>query len=281
MLDPTVAIQLDNHKGALLLKLHCLVILLLFQTTLCYAQSDDSQQGAEESAGRFLLDLSYTATDSFEGNIDIYSPGFTWLIRPDVRVGVATSYVHFSPSNAIELQIDDISSHQGLSDTVFFVQYDWRERLSASPWVPDNVGINFSILAPTGNAENFLGGDTWAGSVSVSWPVTFKESWLLNPFVSYNFSFNEGPLSEHLNITEAGFGIVKLFPSKFWIGYTPSVWFNFDDNDWNYDSHFTAGKMFSTGMGIGLDWGRTKRHSSIDARDDRALLFNFYYQFGQ
>jgi hypothetical protein len=264
-----------------LLKLHCLITLLLFQSTLCYAQSDHNEHEAGENAGRFLLDLSYSTTNSFEGNIDVYWSGFTWLIRPDLRAGVSTSYAHFSPSKATELQIEDVSSQQGLSDSVFFLQYDWQELLSASPWIPDNVGINISILAPTGDAENFLGGDTWAGSLSASWPMVPNESWLLNPFISYNFSFSEGPLAEHVNVAETGFGIVKVFPLKFWISYTPSVWLNFDDNDWNYDYHVTVGKMFFTGIGIGLDWGRTKRHSRIDARDDRTLLLNFYYQFGR
>jgi hypothetical protein len=255
-----------------------LILSALFQCAICSAQVDDDK--AEKQAGRFLLDLSYTTTDSFEGVIDVFNPGFTWLIRPYLRVGVATTYVYFNPSKELEMVIENTSSHQGLGDSIFYVQYDWEDRLTASPWVPDNVGTVLSVLAPTGKARDFLSLDTWIASVSTSWPMIFTDSWLLNPAISYNFSFNEGPLSEPLHVAEVGLGIVRIFPGEFWIGFTPSAWYDFDDDEWNYDSHFTIGKMFSTGMGIGLDYGRTSRHSGVAARDDRNWLLNFYYQFG-
>ena len=260
---------------------HLIVILVLVQCAVCSAQSDDGEDQAEQAPGRFLLDLSYTTTDSFEGVIDVFSPGFTWLVRPDLRVGMSTTLVFFSPSDEAEMYIEDISSHHGLGDSVFYLQYDWGDRLTASPWVPDNLGTVVSVLAPTGEAENFLSADTWAAGLSTSWPIFIEKRWLLNPAIAYLFSFNEGPLAESLNVAEVGLGIVRLFPSDFWISFTPTAWYDFDDNGWNYDSHLTVGKMFSTGMGISLDYGRTTRHSSISARDDRNVLINFYYQFGQ
>ena len=258
-----------------------IVLLVLVQCAICSAQSDDGEDQAEQAPGRFLLDLSYARTDSFEGVIDVFAPGFTWLIRPDLRVGISTTFVYFDPSDEAEFDNETISSHHGLGDSIFYLQYDWGNRLTASPWIPDNVGTVVSVQAPTGTAKDFLGSDTWAASLSTSWPIMFKKRWLLNPAIAYLFSFNEGPLAEHLNVAEVGLGIVRLFPAQFWISFTPTAWYDFDDNDLNYDGHFTVGKMFSNGMGIGLDYGRTTRHSIIPGRDDRNVMFNFYYQFGQ
>ena len=260
---------------------HLIVLLVLVQCAICSAQSDDTDDQAEQAPGRFLLDLSYTSTDSVEGVIDVFLPGFTWLIRPDLRVGGTMTYVFFDPSVKAELNIETISSNHGLGDSTFYLQYDWGERLTASPWIPDNVGTVVTVLAPTGKAQDYLGSDTWAASLSTSWPILIKKKWLLNPAIAYLFSFNEGPLAENLNVAEVGLGIVRLFPSKFWISYTPSAWYDFDDKGWNYDSHIAVGKMFSNGMGIGLDYGRTTRHTFIPGRDDRNILINFFYQFGQ
>ena len=267
-------------KTTVRFQLRLIVVLQLVLSATCLAQSGDGQDKGQEDPGHYLLDLSYTDTSSFEGTTDVFSLGFTWLVRPDLRVGATTTYVAFNPNIIPELNLDGGPSNHGLGDSIFFVQYDWEDRLTASPWIPDDLGLSLSVLAPTGNAENFLGADAWGASIAISWPIVIEGGWLLNPGINYNFSFNEGPLAEHVNVGEAGINIVKVFPSKFWISYTPSVWYDFDVNTWNFDSHLTIGKMFSTGMGIGLDYGRLERHSRIRARDDRSLVLNFYFQFG-
>jgi len=258
-------------------------IIILIQIILsdaCLAQSGDSDDGAEKSDGRFLLDLSFTSTDSLEGTIDTVNPGFTWLVRPDIRVGVNTTYVTFTPDSSTQPDLEGQSSSRGPGDSVVFLQYDWQERLTASPWIPDNVGTSLTVLAPTGDARKSLGADTWAANLAVSWPIEFKGGLLVNPVISYEFTFNEGPLADPTNLAEAGVGIIKLFPSKFWVGYTPLYWYDFDINTWNFDSHITVGKMFPNGIGIGLDYGRLARHFIPNARDDNTFLFNLYYQFG-
>ena len=205
MLDQSVAKHRSASMISTIKSLSRLIILLaLGQCAICYAQTDAGEDQAEQSPGRYLLDLSYSTTDSIDGNIDVFSPGFTWLVRPYLRVGASTTFLYFSPSDDIEMKIEGIGSHRGLGDSVFYLQYDWQDRLTASPWVPDNAGTVVSVQVPTGKAEDFLGGDTWAAGLSTSWPILIEKSWLLNPAIAY---------------------------------------------------------MFSNGMGIGLDYGRTKRHS--------------------
>lgn len=256
-------------------------LLCIFLMCLCAngaAQTDDQEEN-EDKLGPFLLDLSVTRIDTVEGIAEVFLPGFTWLARPDIRVGASTSFVSFDPSEETELELGKGDSYHGIGDSILFLQYDWQERLTASPWIPDKLGTTVSLLIPTGNAKKFLGEDTWAASISGSRPVTIESKWLINPFIAYNFSFNEGPSALHWNIGEVGLGIVRLFPSSFWIGYTPTLWYDFSNDNWNFDGHITVGKMFSNGMGIGLDYGVTERHFWLEGRNDRNFLVNFYYQF--
>ncbi len=83
-----------------------IVVLQLIFSTTCPAQSGDGQDKGQEDPGHYLLDLSYTDTSSFEGTIDVFSLGFTWLVRPDLRVGATTTYVTFNPN------IVDMSGHE-------------------------------------------------------------------------------------------------------------------------------------------------------------------------
>jgi hypothetical protein len=256
-------------------KFPLLVLLQLILCTTCLAQTDTGEDAAEPEEGRFLLDLNYTAVDSKEGKTDLLTPGFSWLISPSLRAKVSTDLGFFNPAE----NESGITSSRGMGDTIFSVQYDWQERLTVSPWVPDNIGTSFSILIPTGDAKNFLGMDTWGGSIAFSWPITIEREWLLNPVINYNFTFAEGKLADPTHVGEVGIGVVRLFPRQFWISYTPSLWYDLDFHTWNYDSHITVGKMFSNGMGIGLDYGSLARHFLPGLRDDRSILVNFYYQF--
>jgi hypothetical protein len=273
----------SNHlRGkAGLFRYGLLILLQLALSASCLAQSTDHQDKNENEDGRFLLDLNYSDTVAIEGVTDIFGAGLTWLIRPYLRVGADTSFVDFTPATSSKLASNDQQSARGLGDSTFFIQYDWQERLTASPWIPDNVGTSLAVLVPTGNARESLGGDTWAASVAVSWPVVIKGGWLINPAINYNFTFNEGPLADHISVAEASLGIVKLFPASFWIGITPSYWYDLDLKTWNFDGHFTIGKMFSNGLGVGLDYGQLARHYKPHATDDKSLLLNLFFQFGR
>jgi hypothetical protein len=237
-------------------------------------------RNAAEGEGRFLLNFNYTDIDSQEGVTSVLSSGFTWLINPSLRLGASIDLARFNPDNDPASDVGEAPSTRGLGDSTFSLQYDWQERLTASPWVPDDVGTSVAILVPTGDAKKALGGDTWAASIAVSRPILIKGEWLVNPVINYNFTFNEGELADHIKVAEVGVGLVKLFPSRVWIAYTPSYWYDFDFHTWNFDSHLTIGKMFSTGIGMGLDYGTLARHFKPEFRDDRTLLINLYYQFG-
>lgn len=258
------------------------VVLLLFCLPgLCEAQTNSADSENEGTNGPYLLELGYTQTNAKEGNIDVFTPGFTWLVSPNIRVGATTSFLNVKPKDNRVKVGDDPSSSHGLGDSVVFIQYDWDERLTASPWIPNNLGMNLSVLAPTGNARNSLSTDTWAARLSVSWPIISNDEWLLNPLISYTGSFAGGELAQELEFLDFGMGAVRLFPRKFWVGFTPVYWYDFTVNRWNFDYHLVVGKMFSNGMGIGLNYGNLVQQSGIRTQYDTSVLLDFYYQFGQ
>ena len=264
-------------------KLDHYVLTILLQITLsasCLAQVSNDDDETDNSEGRYLLDFSYIEVSSKEGATDILTTGFTWLVHPSLRVSASTDLVRFNPDTALQSDNAETLTSSGLGDSVLSLQYDWQERLTVSPWVPDNLGTSLSILLPTGDAKKALGQDTWAGSIAFSWPILIKDAWLINPVINYNFTFNEGELADHVHVAEIGVGLVRLFPLKFWVGITPSYWYDLDLHTWNFDGHITVGKMFSNGIGVGVDYGRLSRHFKPSLSDDRSLLFNFYYQFG-
>jgi len=256
-----------------------IALLQLVISKNCLAQASDKDAKDERIDGRFLLDLGITSSNTAEGTADLFTPGFTWLLSRDLRAGMSTTHMQFDHKPGLGLE--DSSTSRGLGDSMFFVQYDWGERLTASPWIPDDAGMNFTLLVPTGNAEKFFSNDTWGVGMSISWPIVTKSGWLLNPVVRYNYSFKGGPLAEEVNALDMGLGIVKIFPSKFWIGYTPILWYDFEEDQFNFDDHYTLGKMFSNGMGVGLDYGVVARESRLLSKYDNNLLLNFYYQFGK
>ena len=257
-----------------------IILLQIMLSATCQAQTGSADETAEESQGHYLLDFSYTEINSEEGVTSVLSSGFSWLVNPSFRLGASMDLARFDPDDDLNSNADGVPTTRGPGDSTFSVQYDWQERLTASPWVPDDMGTSLAVLVPTGDAEDALGGDTWAASIAVSWPILIEGGWLVNPVINYNFTFNEGELADHIKVGEVGVSLVKLFPSRFWIAYTPSYWYDFDFHTWNFDSHLTIGKMFTTGMGMSLDYGTLARHFKPEIRDDRTLLINFYYQFG-
>jgi len=274
-------LNLEKHPRKATLRWNPILVawLIFGYTSGCFGQSEEKNISDESLERRFLFELSYTDTDTFEGIVDVFAPGFTWLVGPDLRVGGVMSYVSFEPSR--ELQPFNESKTTGLGDSIFFIQYDWGSRLTAKPWIPDNAGANLTILAPTGEPNGVLSSDLWGVGMSISWPLTYEPGWLVNPLVSYSFSFSEGPGAEPFKVFEIAVGLVKVFPSRFWIGYTPVYWLDLDDNSSNYDDFLTIGKMFKNGMGVGLEYGVITRQSRLFAKYDKSFLLNFYYQFGE
>jgi len=268
---PGIAIRCLSVAGA--------VGLLLTSAAACADEEDQATLERYVPHGPHRFDLSYTHIDTVVGNVDLILFGYTGAFRPDMRIGVTGGVTRFrapaNPSVGIDENIDEL----GFSDTIVSFQYDPTARITASPWVPDTVGINASVIAPTGDSDKGLGGDFWLGSVGAGWLVdTFSHLWLV-PAMGYETTFAEGDLAVPTEGVYVSCDIIWVFPFGGWIGYSPSLGREFEADEWVDGHTLTMGKLWSGGFGLSLELGKNDRISRVPARDDRNWLANFYYQF--
>ena len=106
-----------------------LTLIQFFLSSLCAAQTGTSNNDDERADGRYLLDLTYTAINNSGADIDVFAPGFTWLVSKEVRLGVSTTYLKIDPGN----KPTGGETSRGLGDSLVSFQYDWDKRLSTNP----------------------------------------------------------------------------------------------------------------------------------------------------
>lgn len=246
------------------------------------AHADEEDQATLERyvpRGAHRFDLSYTHVDTILGNVDLMLFGYTGAFRPDMRVGVTGGVSRFNAPANPSIGFDENVVEFGLSDTLVNFQYDPTARITSSPWIPDTVGINASVIAPTGDADKGLGGDFWLGTIGAGWLVdTISHLWLV-PAFEYESTFAEGDAAVPTHGAYVSCNINWVFPFGGWIGYSPSIGREFETDEWVEGHTLTLGKLWSSGFGVSLDLGKNERISRIPARDDRNWLANLYYQF--
>jgi hypothetical protein len=232
-------------------------------------------------SGRHRIDMSYTRYDSFLGDVYLFLPSYTFAPRGNLRVNVTGSLVSNDISANPNLGIPEAINDKGIGDTTFGVQYDPSQRLTASPWVPDTVGLNASVRAPTGNADKGLGSDTWFASVGAGWPIDSASHLWLVPAFGYDFTFAEGPLVAEINQPYVSMDLVWVFQFGGWVGATPKIGYEFEDNEGVDEFVIEVGKMFKNGFGLSVNYGSIEQIDPTARRDDDSWLINIYYQFGR
>jgi hypothetical protein len=234
---------------------------------------------AHSEEGKHRLDLSFTSWDGAEGDIYTALPGYTLTLKNTIRVGVSTSITKTS-FDKLPDQPEESSSSSGLGDTSLFIQYDPSRRITPNPWIPDNIGLNATLIAPTGDAEEGLGGDQWLLNLGLGWAYNVFKQIYLAPSFAYETSFSDGSLAIPVEAAIFSVGIIWVTDNGFWIGYTPYLERDLEYNQWYDDHTLVMGKMWPNGFGVGIAYGRADRVDTGSVRDDYAGFLNFYYQFG-
>jgi hypothetical protein len=135
------------------------------------------------------------------------------------------------------------------------------------------------VTAPTGNADASLGIDTWQLEIGFGAPIFLTEAIVLLPSGYYHTNFLEE--IPQLNNEEVGgtLGLYFLLGERFWIGYEPTVAYNTTLDSWATDHKLIVGKLFRSGIGLGLEAYRRERLDPLALRDDYIWQFNLYYVF--
>ena len=246
------------------------------------AQEDDEGAGDDIAAGKHRLDLTYLDLETFDTN-QIYNVvlfGYTRTFNSDMRAGIRTGIAFIQDRPSPDSPSTQTINEVGPSDTVLTFQYDFSQRLTASPWVPNTLGLNAQLNIPTGDEEEGLGLDTWLLSFGAGWGVNLVKGFWLQPAIGYEFTFSEGDLAVPSRRAYATVPLIWISPSGFWIGYAPTLAYEREDHKWLHDRGLTVGKMFRNGLGLSLDYGSLDRVGPVPAPDDAQLVLNLYYQFG-
>jgi hypothetical protein len=227
--------------------------------------------------GPHRFDLSYSRVDAIDADADVFLLGYTRAVGSNVLVGVNGGVARLTapadPAAGRNQELDKL----GLTDTLVTFQFDPSQRLTASPWVPDTVGLSASLLAPTGDAD--ASGDFWFGSIGAGWLVdTISHLWLV-PAIGYESTFAEGDLAVATEGVYVSCDITWVFPLGVWIGYSPSLGRELEADEW-VDAHtLTVGKLWQKGFGLSFEVGKNDRISRIPTQDDETWFVNLYYQF--
>jgi hypothetical protein len=231
--------------------------------------------------GRHRVDVSYTRYEASVGDVEQFLAAYVWAPRRDIRLSMTGSVVTNFGNQSASSGAEDNSGDTGIGDTLIGIQFDPSENLAASPWIPQTIGFNAQVLVPTGNGEKGLGSDAWMAIVGAGWAIESAGHLWLVPAVGYEFTFNESSQATPVNEPFASIDIVWFFDFGVWVGVTPRIGYEFEEDQLTSEYTLTLGKMFQRGFGMSFDYGSAQPTSSLASRDDRHWLLNFYYQFGR
>ncbi|MEP4149283.1 MAG: hypothetical protein ABJL54_18835 [Halioglobus sp.] len=226
--------------------------------------------------GRHRFDLGYSTTDASEGEYNILLPGYSLAFANGIRFGIATAWAE----SVLTDDLSEGSDKRGLGDTSLQLQYAPSVNITASPWVPDSIGLSATVVAPTGDPDKGLGGDNWILDVGLGWFFETGSNLWLAPAGFYENAVKVGSDGIAMEEIGLGIGLIWLFDNGVWIGYTPELVFDMEADSWADDHSVIIGKMFSNGFGLSLEYGRRDRLDPIATRDDYVGVFSLYYQFG-
>jgi hypothetical protein len=246
------------------------------------ACADEEAAGDDIGGGKHRIDITYLDLETFDTNVisNVVLFGYTQTFNSSMRVGIRSGIASVADSPSPDSAATQKTTDVGLSDTTLTFQYDFSQRLTASPWIPNTLGMHAQLSVPTGEKVDGLGIDSWLLSLGAGWGINlFKEIWI-QPAVGYEFTFSEGSMAVPSRLGYASMTVIWLSPSGFWVGYAPTISYELENSEWLHDRSLTVGKMFRNGLGLSLDYGNLDRVGPVAAPDDAQLVINFYYQFG-
>lgn len=214
------------------------------------------------------LNLSLHRDDTEDGDAIALLPGYTLALGPTFRFNITAS-------------LRREGQEQGLGDSLFVFQYDPSRKLTASPWIPDTLGLRAIIRAPTGDTEKGFSADSWLVNLGAGWAFNTRRNFWLFPAGYYENTFSEK--DQVMPDEEIGISVnfIWLFDNGIWVGYKPTLARNLKQDEWADYHSFILGKVFRNRFGLSLAYGRRNRLDNTALEEDYTALFNFYYLYGR
>ena len=182
------------------------------------------------------LDFGIYFYDSEDGRVTRGGLNYNWVPLPNHSFAATLPVVNSSLASVDGSGIGDL-----------LLRYNWvpAQTLTADPWVPNSLGIGLGLLVPTGDAAKGTGGDQWVAAPSFGFVAKLGKRTTLLPQLQYLKSFAEGDLAQGMETASLSADLVHVFLSEFWIQYTPSVSYDFEAEQYEFDNLLVVGQKFT------------------------------------
>ena len=236
--------------------------------------------GAADPQPRHRFDLGLQRLDSPDEDLLTTLFGYTTTFLNDMSFSAAVTLSH---STTYTPPGDETSTayHLGIGDTFLTYSIVPGQKITASPWVPRSIGFSVLLVLPTGDVEDFLGGDMYVIAPQAGWVVRLNENFSLLPAIRYTASFAEGDFAVPAHQLSAELGLVWAHRAGWWVNYLGEVVRDFEQDDWYYNDTFLVGKMFGEKFGLSVAYGVLERVDPNANRNDFEWMLLFHYVISQ
>jgi hypothetical protein len=247
---------------------------LLLASSCAWSESS-LEAGEQRTPARHRLDFSAVFLDAASSDSINGLLGYTYNLTDNSNLNFSLPYID-----------PDLSagSNSGIGDMVAAYSIVPSAQLSANPWVPRTIGSGVAISIPTGSTKEGRSLGSWILYPYLGLSLPMSKRFFFAPQIGYIHSLSETAAGTDLRLisTETGFSFVAL--NGFWTSYFPKFIFDLKTNDWAINHRLSVGKMFSTRIGVSLDYTFVERFGfgsdiPIDGGYDGLWEVNFHITF--
>jgi len=150
----------------------------------------------------------------------------------------------------------DSSINMSAGDLKFGYSYTPGHALSASPWVPSDVGIGVGLSIPTGDPGKDTGLGSYVVAPRLGFIKTLGSNVVISPTLIYEHSFKEQ--SDGVKIREwvLGASFIYVSPRTLWVQWVPAYVADTHLDTGAIEMSLTIGKLFTRRFAMSLDFAR-------------------------
>ena len=254
-----------------------------------HAQTDD---GSNESTNGGDSSLSATGAQAATNRFDV---GFSHIDQPLIdQTSMEAKFTRIIGSHhhvviLAPLVDSDIDSGKGLrgGDLEIGYSYTPKQKLSANPWVPSDVGTGIGLSIPTGDLDDGTGTGSWRLAPRLGFVSKIGRSLAIAPALKYIFSFAEETGAAETRLLALAAPIIYVGPRAFWIQWTPEYAYNFKVDDGAFGTVLQVGKLFTQHFAVSIDYARVPVFKAVgggttsDHANVWTLGFHFPFKYGE
>ena len=254
-----------------------------------YAQDHDVTSDDEPVQGK---SPSAAAANEAQGRLDL-SVEFASQANDDQATIEAQLTQVFANHHQVTMiapltdEVGDGGLRMRAGDLRFGYSYTPGHKLSASPWVPSNVGMGIGLSVPTGDPDMGTGLGSYALSPRLGFVKMFGSNFAFLPSIQYQYSFNEQANGTRLREWALSAGMTYVGRGSLWVQWFPVYLYDTNLDEGAMENTIVFGKLFSRHFGMSLVMSRVPTIMAVldgvttDYSNSYMLRFHMPYGYGQ